>query len=270
MIIKLLTFTFLLTLGIIGSFIILGFILGFFEKKTSKNFYNKFGKKFIIITGIIGTSTHELGHYIMCKIFLHKVSSIKLCSFKLEGDNLGYVSHSYNKKSIYQRVGNFFIGIGPILFGTFVISLLFYLLYPNKVITILNSIDYNNYLNLAGNFNSITFFKELGQDALIMLKNVLAFSNFFEIKFWIFLFIALSISIHMSLSTADLKNSIDGILFILLLSFFVSLIIMFLGISLSNWLQYIIIYNLMIISFLMISLIFSILAFIISSIISFI
>ena len=37
---------------------------------------------------------------------------------------LGYVEHAYNRRSLYQSVGNFFIGTGPIWFGSALVYLL--------------------------------------------------------------------------------------------------------------------------------------------------
>jgi hypothetical protein len=45
---------------------------------------------------------------------------------------LGYVFHSYNRKSIYQTVGNFFIGIAPIISGTAALFLGLYFLLPHS------------------------------------------------------------------------------------------------------------------------------------------
>lgn len=42
--------------------------------------------------------------------------------FESRNDNvLGYVRHSYNKNSLYQTIGNFFISIAPLIFGIIVI-----------------------------------------------------------------------------------------------------------------------------------------------------
>jgi hypothetical protein len=76
--------------------------------------------------GWLGTSVHELSHAIFCFIFGHKIVDIKLFSPDPETGTLGYVEHSYNRRNIYQMIGNFFIGVGPVILGSAVIYLLFY------------------------------------------------------------------------------------------------------------------------------------------------
>jgi hypothetical protein len=70
-----------------------------------------------------GVAIHELGHAFFCIIFRHKIVKMKLFSPQNDG-TLGYVQHSYNPKSTYQKFGNFFIGTGPIWFGTLVVYLI--------------------------------------------------------------------------------------------------------------------------------------------------
>ena len=41
---------------------------------------------------------------------------------------MGFVEHQYNRNSMYQQVGNFFIGIGPILSGVGSLILAMYLI----------------------------------------------------------------------------------------------------------------------------------------------
>jgi len=71
----------------------------------------------------IGTACHELGHALFCVIFRHKITELKLFSPDTKTGTLGYVSHTYEPGSIYQTIGNFFIGIGPILLGSLAIYL---------------------------------------------------------------------------------------------------------------------------------------------------
>ncbi|MGO0916500.1 hypothetical protein ACTPEM_26060, partial [Clostridioides difficile] len=54
----------------------------------------------------------------------HFASEYIYNAYKIESKNdgiLGYVSHSYKKDNLYQSIGNFFIGIAPIIGGTIMI-----------------------------------------------------------------------------------------------------------------------------------------------------
>ena len=62
---------------LIGSIVVVGFILGFLRNKSIANFYKAFGRKSIYITGFIGVPIHELSHAIVAIIFKHKIKEIK-------------------------------------------------------------------------------------------------------------------------------------------------------------------------------------------------
>ena len=103
--------------------LILHFETGFIQHRT----INTLGLRWYLgLFGWLGTIIHELGHALFCLIFRHKITEMKLLDPDPETGTLGYVRHSYDPKNIYQLVGNFFIGIGPILLGTAVIFLLCY------------------------------------------------------------------------------------------------------------------------------------------------
>jgi hypothetical protein len=122
-----------------------------------------------------GVMIHEIGHAIFCLIFRHKIVEMKLFSPEEDG-TLGYVNHSYNPKSFYQRIGNFFIGTGPIWFGITILCFVSWLLLPSEM--------------------------EVG--------------NFFSTNFWgrwqsyIWLYFVLTIASHITLSPPDLAGSADG------------------------------------------------------------
>ena len=140
----------------------------------------------------------------MCKIFNHKIIEVKLFrpfEFKEDG-MLGYVNYSYNRKSLYQRVGNFFSGIAPIIGGTIIIIVISILLFPSI---------YDN-LNLSINISESKDILKILVDNLEAFYNaIFNLDNIKDIKFWIFIYLVTSISIHMTLSKADLENAKEGV-----------------------------------------------------------
>ena len=100
---------------------------------------------------------------------------MKLFSPEADG-TLGYVNHSYNPKSFYQRIGNFFIGTGPIWFGIVVLCFVSWLLLPNEM-------QINSFLsmNFWGRWQS-----------------------------YVWLYFALTIASHITLSPPDLVGATDG------------------------------------------------------------
>ena len=89
-------------------------------------------KKGFLLTAWIGVPIHELGHAIMCVLFRHKIVATQFFPTDTSQGALGYVQHQYNHKSVYQRIGNFFIGIGPIISGITALILLMRYFVPNS------------------------------------------------------------------------------------------------------------------------------------------
>ncbi len=201
----------------IGIVIIFGFIVSFCNKRFYRNF-GRYNKTICYITGIIGTPIHEISHVIFCLIFLHRIDEVKLFNIGNDG-TLGYVSHSYNPKNIYQKVGNFFIGIAPII----VISLILF------ISSILLIPDFSNDINgLINNLNNFDI-----SNVLLCIKDIIVsfFSNI-SITWFIFLFIAINLSIHMTLSPQDIKGSISGGILLLTILFLINLVLYLIDISL--------------------------------------
>ncbi|MBN3495850.1 hypothetical protein JL456_23925 [Vibrio neptunius] len=63
------------------------------------------------VFGLVGTPIHELSHLLVALIFGHKITGLKLFSWRTSG----YVSHSYNAHSTFQVAGNFFIAMAPFM-----------------------------------------------------------------------------------------------------------------------------------------------------------
>ena len=197
----------------IGLVYLVGFIISlinrFFYKVTN---YSKFS---IYGTGFIGTPIHEASHLVMCLVFLHKVNEVKFFQINDADGVLGYVNHSWNPKNIYQQIGNYFIGVAPIVVGTLVIFLGMKYLLPNTFAQI------NAYF---------TEIRALGANVNILscLPNMLAgmvSAMFMEVyigwQWWLFMVLSICIALHMSLSGADIKGSLVAIpiLLILILAF---------------------------------------------------
>lgn len=84
------------------------------------------------VTSVIGTPIHELGHAVMCPLFGHKIGRVKLWSARAQNGVYGYVEHSYNRRNLWARLGNLFIGFGPIFSGLGVVVLMLWLCFPTQ------------------------------------------------------------------------------------------------------------------------------------------
>jgi hypothetical protein len=244
------------TLYLTGMIILVGFILGFLRDHSMENFQRSFGWKAVAITAIIGVPIHEMSHAIFCAVFGHKIKKIVLLQKRDGNGVLGYVSHAYNPNSVYQQAGNFFIGIAPIFGGISVIIALMNIIIPKT---------YNEFINISmKNFN-ITEISPVAINGIVnsyidLIKTIFSINNFSNPYFILFLFLAICISAHISLSSADIKGASSGLIIIFLLI----LVVNGLGFSRFFMAESILKYNIVLIGFLIVSLIFSSITYLVS------
>lgn len=91
-------------------------VISAITKRTNQLIVNHFGTQAQFYFSFFGIIVHELSHAAMALLFRHKIDKISLVQKADVEQTLGYVSHAWNPKSLYQQLGNFFIGMGP-LFG---------------------------------------------------------------------------------------------------------------------------------------------------------
>ena len=175
------------------------------------------------ITSIIGTPIHELGHAMMCPIFGHKIEGLCLWSPRAENGVYGYVNHSYNRKNIWQKFGNLFIGVGPIFSGMLVMVLMLWLCFPNQ---------WNGYLtSTAGLTWSKGAFGEMTENIFALFLDLPNAFRTDALRATLGLVVILPISLHISLSPQDIKGSLGALPFYLLLLLVFSIITYAVGIG---------------------------------------
>ena len=170
------------------------------------------GPKILLITCIVGTPIHELSHALMCVLFGHNITDIQLYNPKSDDGTLGHVSHTYNKKNIYHQIGNFFIGIAPVLLGGGVVILLLSLLLPDAFDVISSQIEALSDNNL-GTLPILEFLAFI----LTAILEIFSFANFSAWQGWVFIILALMIATHMEMSGSDIKSGLRGLMFLLII-----------------------------------------------------
>ena len=166
--------------------------------------------------GWLGTVIHELGHAVFCVLFRHQIRDIKLFKPDPETGTLGYVKHAYKKNSLYQQAGNFFIGIGPILFGLAVLGAVIYFLLGI------------NPFNLGGNWSNASaapvswstlslLLQNLWHSASGLLAGIFSWQAFNGWRVYVFLYLVLAVGSSLALSLSDIKSSLKGFILILIL-----------------------------------------------------
>nr|WP_196811497.1 hypothetical protein [Bacillus sp. 105MF] len=201
--------------SLLGVIILVGFLLGYLESLTRTYWTRAFGRKGFLLSAWIGVPIHELGHAIMCVVFRHQIVAMQLFPTNTNNGYLGYVRHQYNQRSIYQRIGNFFIGIAPIFSGMAALILLMYYFVPQSYSVFIHALETNTQ---TASIN-IDMLQNILLSAILLLKSLFTVSNLFNPLFWLFLFIAICISAHIALSKPDIEGSLDGIITMFILLF---------------------------------------------------
>ncbi|WP_419881849.1 hypothetical protein ACN6MY_20660 [Peribacillus sp. B-H-3] len=184
-----------------------GFLLAFLERLSNTFLYRAFGTRGILFTAWLGTPIHELGHALMCVLFMHKIREIKFFQWNSPDGVLGYVSHEYNRGSVYQSAGNFFIGIAPVLMGITSLILGMHVLLPHSYHAFISGAetgarDYSD----AGDMVKHAF-----GSMMMLLKLIFTGNNLLRPSFWLFLYLSMCISSHIALSAEDMKGAWKGL-----------------------------------------------------------
>lgn len=192
-------------LGVFGIFFIIGFILSKLQEWTQKNYVRSVGWKGILITAWLGTPIHELGHVLFAKIFRHKIARFSLFQPNKATGGLGHVEHSFNKYSLWQRLGNFFIGAAPMIFGSMILVAMLYFLLPNgKDVFVPLAKTQTSLANIASALKQT-------------LANLFALENLKSWSFWLFLYLSFCVSAHIAPSQDDRRGMWRGFFWIVLI-----------------------------------------------------
>ncbi|WP_314118049.1 hypothetical protein [Peptostreptococcus stomatis] len=222
----------ILSLEILFVLSLLASIFSFLGKKNTFYIYNCFGMNGLVITGLIGTVVHEFSHMLFCLIFRHEIVEFSLFRpYKSRFDGvMGYVNHSCDRSSPYQMVGNFFIGIAPIIVGTGCMILFMRILLPEEFKATYQTFNQN--MAYMSNINSIGDSLNIYINIVIaIIHNLNPFIRHSWPRYIVFIYIMYSITSHMDLSKEDIINSRAGLLVFIILTYLINLIFIVLGIK---------------------------------------
>lgn len=222
----------ILSLEILFVLSLLASIFSFLGKKNTFYIYNCFGMNGLVITGLIGTVVHEFSHMLFCLIFRHEIVEFSLFRpYKSRFDGvMGYVNHSCDRSSPYQMVGNFFIGIAPIIVGTGCMILFMRILLPEEFKATYQTFNQN--MAYMSNINSIGDSLNIYINIVIaIIHNLNPFIGHSWPRYIVFIYIMYSITSHMDLSKEDIINSRAGLLVFIILTYLINLIFIVLGIK---------------------------------------
>jgi hypothetical protein len=222
----------------IGIFLVPGLVLTLIMNYVStlmqRRALNTIGKGwFLGLFGWLGTIIHELGHAFFCLIFGHKITALKLFDPDPETGTLGYVEHTYDSSNIYQLVGNFFIGIGPILLGTALIYILLFLLLGINPFNFVTNVD----LAMPHIYSwgvLTTIFQTFWTSCIGLISGIFSGNSLSTWQLYVFIYLAFAIGSCITLSPSDIKGTLKGLSIILILVFIFNLATVWAGDLTSN------------------------------------
>jgi hypothetical protein len=227
----------LATLGqmvsLFAGLFIFGLLIQFISQLTFKSLERSFGSKGVYLLAWLGTPLHELGHALFCVIFGHRIEEMRLFSPDPATGTLGYVNHSWNRKNPWHVLGNFFIGVGPMVLGCAALFALFYFLVPGSS-DVWDSIGVGVGA-ISGDSPVAGYFHVFAGSSLAIIKLIFAWDNLSLWRFWLFLYLSVCVSGNIRLSWADFKGSLSGLGCIVLPFLLLNLVLLLIGYSVGEF-----------------------------------
>ena len=225
----LLTLTLSQIVSVFAGIFIFGLLIHFISHLTFNSLGKAFGKGGTYIIAWLGTPIHELGHVIFCIIFRHNITRVELFKPDPETGTLGYVNHQWDRRNPWQVLGNFFIGIGPIILGCLALFGVFYLLLPDGPEawhSIMNGVK------AIGEDSGVTDYLTAFKDAMLtFIQYLFTVDNLSTWQFWVFCYLSICIAANIRLSWADIRNSLSGFIYVIVLLILVNVIGLLTGLS---------------------------------------
>ena len=194
-----------LVLGTLGIFVACGLLVHWICRLFAR-LIGTGSKMWFRTTSMIGTPVHELGHAVMCKLFCHRITGMKLWNPRPTNGVYGYVEHSYSKRNLWAKFGNMFIGMGPLFSGLGVTLLALWLCFPTLWTEYLTT---TSALAVTGETGAT--FAEVAKGVFVLIRGIPDAFRADWIKSTLGLLVILSVSLHISLSPQDIKSSVGAL-----------------------------------------------------------
>ena len=143
-----------------------------------------------------GHADPRLSHAIVCKIFRHRIDEIALFEPDLKSGRLGFVRHSWNTGNWFEEVGNFFIGMAPLVGGSLALAGLLWFFFPDAA---------HDMISNSGKAD--TMFASISS----LFKELLSPRQMLSWKFWLFTYLVLCVASHMAPSLSDYEGASRGV-----------------------------------------------------------
>jgi hypothetical protein len=215
---------------LLGPLLILSLLLHFVSHWFRNSLYWLIGDRlYFILFEKLSIILHEFGHAMFCFIFRHRVYHIDLSR-----EN-AHVGRKYSPDNAYQLVGEFFVGLGPILLATSILYLSAYLMFRETILVPFINLEIS-YLDFES-FKSIRGFLSVSMTTFFsVLKDFFALKNWIDWKFYLFLYVLIVAGNSMSLSLDDIRIFFLGFSVVIVFFLISSIIFQFTGSLDESWL----------------------------------
>lgn len=214
--------TFVQMVSLFGGVFLFGLLINLISQMTFRSIEKAFWSKGTYFVAWLGTPIHELGHALFCVIFMHRIAEIELFKPDPLTGTLGYVYHKWNRSNPWQVLGNLFIAIGPVILGCFVLFALFYFLIPNS------SLAWDSILTKVREINNSrsiwNYLEVINASAFAMVRLIFTFTNLTGWRIWVFGYLSICVASNIRLSLPDIKGSLSGLGYLILLFLLVNLL----------------------------------------------
>ncbi|MBN1410135.1 MAG: hypothetical protein JW969_04770 [Spirochaetales bacterium] len=207
-------------LGTFGVVAVFGALLYALSRITRSLYVNTVGSRIeFIATGWLGIFIQRLGQFLFIKFFFHKITEMKWFDPDARSGGFGRIDHSFSKRNLYQKIGNLFISISPLIVGVIAMYAALYYLLPDST-RMFDLIQKESLVLAKASESSIAgILQAVGVSISTTLSTIFSLENFINWKFYIFLYISLCIASHMELTTYELKGAVSGIVAVIILVF---------------------------------------------------
>jgi hypothetical protein len=189
-----------------------------------------FGFRPYILFISFSTILHEASHAIMCVVFGHRIVRFKALPTGSEEGEAGLVQHGWNSRSIYQSIGNFFIGVAPMIVGILVIYVLTTLCFPEFCSW--------HYSLLRGSTHWVDAIRLILPNVAGGMKTLIRPESFTHPGFYAYLAMLLIVGNSIAPSLSDIRNSAIGIGAMGLGLFILNCVLNIAGVSPAKYLKY--------------------------------
>ena len=190
---------------LLAPFAVFAFVIHFLERLIQQRLAERFGWNSVLWTGWLGTPIHELSHALMCRVFHHRIDEIALFEPDRQSGRLGFVRHSFQAGNWYQELGNFFIGIAPLMGGSAVLVTLLWLFFPGAIE---GAFVASKEAEINGPIEQLTAIISTAAEQIFAAK------NWTTARFWLFVYFVLCVGGHMAPSPSDYKGASRGVIFV--------------------------------------------------------